>query len=68
MGKSYEEILMDSVDRNVVKMVSHEDKSSQILGFSNGRKESEKTIVQDYFRSQDTHYPIRIVLTLYIPV
>lgn len=39
---------------NVVKMVSHEDKSSQILGFYNGRKDSEKTIVQDYFRGQET--------------
>jgi hypothetical protein len=29
---------------NVVKMVSYEDKNSQILGFYNGRKESEKTI------------------------
>jgi DDE_Tnp_1-associated len=38
---------------NVVKMVSHEDKSSQILGFYNGRKESEKTIVENYFRGQE---------------
>ena len=38
---------------NVVKMVSHEDLESQIIGFYSGNKESEKTIVQQYFKGQD---------------
>ena len=35
-------------------MVSHEDLESQIMGFYQGNKESEKTIVQQYFNQQDT--------------
>ncbi len=34
---------------NIVQQVSHQSKQSQLIGFYNGSKESEKTIVQDYF-------------------
>lgn len=44
----------DKRGENVVKMVSHEDLESQIIGFYSGKKESEKTIVQQYFQGQDT--------------
>jgi hypothetical protein len=37
---------------NVVRMVSHEDKQSEILGFYNGHKESEKTVVSAYFHGK----------------
>jgi predicted transposase YbfD/YdcC len=37
---------------NVVRMVSHTEKTSQILGFYHGQKESEKTIVRDFFTHQ----------------
>jgi predicted transposase YbfD/YdcC len=44
----------DKRGENIVKMVSHEDLESQIIGFYSGKKESEKTIVQQYFQGQDT--------------
>ena len=44
----------DKRGENVIKMVSHEDLESQIIGFYSGKKESEKTIVQQYFNQQDT--------------
>jgi hypothetical protein len=41
---------------NVVSMVSHEDKLSQIVGFYHGHKESEKTVVRAYFHSKTVLY------------
>ncbi len=41
---------------NVVRMVSHEDKLSQIVGFYHGHKESEKTVVRAYFHSKTVLY------------
>jgi len=37
---------------NIVQMVSHQDQSSQLIGFYNGSKESEKTLVQKHFESE----------------
>ncbi|MDZ7935171.1 MAG: ISAs1 family transposase [Emticicia sp.] len=37
---------------NIVKMVSHEDKNSKVLGFYHGAKESEKTVVKGYFQEK----------------
>ena len=37
---------------NVVRMVSHEDKKSEIIGFYAGDKESEKTVVTAYFEQK----------------
>lgn len=39
---------------NIVKSVSHEDFSSQVIGFYHGAKDSEKTIVQDYFSTKES--------------
>lgn len=44
----------DKRGENVVKMVSHQDLESQIIGFYSGNKESEKTIVGQYFKGQET--------------
>ena len=43
----------DKRGENVIKVVSHEDLESQIIGFYSGKKESEKTIVQQYFNQED---------------
>ncbi len=39
---------------NVVRMVSHTDSQSEIIGFYQGDKESEKTVVKAYFSQQPT--------------
>ena len=39
---------------NIVKSVSHEDFSSQVIGFYHGAKDSEKTVIQDYFTRQES--------------
>ncbi len=39
---------------NVVRAVSHQDLQSQIIGFYQGNKESEKTVVKNYFDQQTT--------------
>lgn len=39
---------------NVVRAVSHQDLQSQIMGFYQGSKESEKTVVKHYFDKQTT--------------
>jgi len=37
---------------NIVQQVSHQNKESQLIGFYNGSKESEKTIVQNHFETE----------------
>ena len=39
---------------NIVKSVSHEDFSSQVIGFYHGAKDSEKTVVQNYFSTKES--------------
>jgi len=39
---------------NVVRTVSHQDLQSRIIGFYQGKKESEKTVVKNYFDQQIT--------------
>lgn len=54
MRETIDGVSGDKRGENVVKMVSHEDLESQIIGFYSGKKESEKTIVQQYCQSQHT--------------
>jgi len=37
---------------NIIQQVSHQDRSSQLIGFYNGSKESEKTLVQKHFEKE----------------
>jgi len=39
---------------NIVKSVSHQDFNSQVIGFYHGSKDSEKTVVQAYFSTQES--------------
>ena len=39
---------------NVVRAVSHQGLQSQVIGFYQGNKESEKTVVKNYFDNQTT--------------
>lgn len=41
-------------EENVVRAVSHQGLQSQIIGFYQGKKESEKTVVKEYFDKQTT--------------
>lgn len=38
-------------NENIVQAVSHQDKESKLIGFYDGSKESEKTLVFDYFKN-----------------
>ncbi len=39
-------------NENIIQIVSHQSKQSQLLGFYNGAKESEKTLVKKYFETE----------------
>ncbi len=39
---------------NIVQKVSHQSKESYTIGFYNGAKESEKTVVKNYFKEQQS--------------
>lgn len=47
-----DKLLGQKRSENLVQQVKHKDKESMVMGFYNGSKESEKTMVQSYFEKK----------------
>ena len=52
MRGTIDKVAGEKRSENIIQQVSHQEKSSQLIAFYNGSKESEKTLVQKHFEAE----------------